>query len=175
MKCSYCGNTQDGVIDSRRRKTRKGEDRIYRRRECLACHRRYRTYEYIEDVMPSVVKRSGRCQSFDSAKLRTSIQLACGKHASAAAVADEVAAFIETGLRESLDRRGTIESAALRIQVIERLAKVDPASCVRYAIGHGQPKNARELLQQLTDLAVAVPSLATRSKIRDVHSLRSRS
>jgi len=56
VKCPFCGHTEDRVVDSR--VGREGEF-IRRRRECLKCHRRYTTYEYIEDVLPHVVKRDG--------------------------------------------------------------------------------------------------------------------
>ena len=70
MKCPFCGHTEDRVVDSR--VGRDGEF-IRRRRECLKCHRRYTTYEYIEDVLPHVVKRDGRREPFDRQKLRGSI------------------------------------------------------------------------------------------------------
>ena len=65
MKCPFCGHTEDRVVDSR--VGRDGEF-IRRRRECLKCNRRYTTYEYIEDVLPQVVKRDGRREPFDRAE-----------------------------------------------------------------------------------------------------------
>src|SRR3989454_9321112 len=76
MKCPFCGHTEDRVVDSR--VGREGEF-IRRRRECLKCHRRYTTYEYIEDVLPHVVKRDGRREPFDRQKLRASILKSCEK------------------------------------------------------------------------------------------------
>ena len=66
MKCPFCGHTEDRVVDSR--VGRDGEF-IRRRRECLRCHRRYTTYEYVEDVLPHVVKRAGR-REYDAAVQR---------------------------------------------------------------------------------------------------------
>ena len=82
MKCPFCGHTEDRVVDSR--VGRDGEF-IRRRRECLKCHRRYTTYEYIEDVLPPVVKRDGRREPFDRQKLRGSILKACEKRSIAIA------------------------------------------------------------------------------------------
>src|SRR2546422_10453895 len=70
MKCPFCGHTEDRVVDSR--VGREGEF-IRRRRECLRCHRRYTTYEDIEDVLPHVVKRDGRREPLDRQKLRAPI------------------------------------------------------------------------------------------------------
>jgi transcriptional repressor NrdR len=69
VKCPFCGHTEDRVVDSR--VGRDGEF-IRRRRACLKCNRRYTTYEYIEDVLPHVVKRDGRREPFDRQKLRGS-------------------------------------------------------------------------------------------------------
>src|SRR5256885_16171197 len=88
MKCPFCGHTEDRVVDSR--VGRDGEF-IRRRRECLKCHRRYTTYEYIEDVLPHVVKRDGRREPFDRQKLRASILKSCEKRSvGVQAVADAV-------------------------------------------------------------------------------------
>ena len=62
VKCPFCGHSEDRVVDSR--VGRDGEF-IRRRRACLKCNRRYTTYEYIEDVLPRVVKRDGRREPFD--------------------------------------------------------------------------------------------------------------
>src|SRR2546429_6805853 len=78
MKCPFCGHTEDRVVDSR--VGRDGEF-IRRRRECLKCHRRYTTYEYIEGVLPHGVKRDGRREPFDRQKLPASILKSCAKRA----------------------------------------------------------------------------------------------
>src|SRR5437867_601798 len=87
MKCPFCGHTEDRVVDSR--VGRDGEF-IRRRRECLKCHRRYTTYEYIEDVLPHVVKRDGRREPFDRQKLRASILRAGEKRSVGGQFVDEV-------------------------------------------------------------------------------------
>ena len=92
MKCPFCGHTEDRVVDSR--VGRDGEF-IRRRRECLKCHRRYTTYEYIEDVLPHVDKRDGRREPFDRQKLRDSILKACEKRSVAVTGVDDIVAEIE--------------------------------------------------------------------------------
>src|SRR3712207_3655156 len=101
MKCPYCGHTEDRVVDSR--VGRDGEF-IRRRRECLKCHRRYTTYEHIEDVLPHVVKRDGRREAFDRQKLRGSILKACEKRSVGVPAVDDVVADIEARLHERAEK-----------------------------------------------------------------------
>lgn len=67
MKCPYCGARDARVIDSRELN---GGESIRRRRECVACGRRFTTYERVEPLWLMVVKRDGRREPFDVAKLR---------------------------------------------------------------------------------------------------------
>ena len=76
MKCPFCGHLEDKVIDSRAAGT--GEV-IRRRRECEACARRFTTYERVEDVLPTVVKKDGRREPFDRQKLVRGLRIACNK------------------------------------------------------------------------------------------------
>lgn len=66
MKCPFCDELEDKVVDSRMAK--EGEV-IRRRRECLSCKRRYTTYERVEEILPVVVKKDGRRESFDRTKI----------------------------------------------------------------------------------------------------------
>src|SRR3989442_13803454 len=95
MKCPFCGHTEDRVVDSR--VGRDGEF-IRRRRECLKCHRRYTTYEYIEDVLPPVVKRDGRREPFDRQKPRASILKTGEKRAVGVQAGDDAVGEIEAQL-----------------------------------------------------------------------------
>ena len=88
VKCPFCGHTEDRVVDSR--VGRDGEF-IRRRRACLKCNRRYTTYEYIEDVLPHVVKRDGRREPFDHQKLRTRLSSPRERSVGVQAVDDVVA------------------------------------------------------------------------------------
>jgi len=106
MRCPFCGHTEDRVVDSR--VGRDGEF-IRRRRECLKCHRRYTTYEYIEDVLPHVVKRDGRREPFDRQKLRGSILKACEKRSVGVQAVDDVVVEIEAQLHERAEKEITSE------------------------------------------------------------------
>lgn len=76
MKCPFCGSIEDKVIDSR---TSKEGDAIRRRRECLRCGKRFTSYERVEDLLPEVVKKDGRRESFDRIKILTGLKKACEK------------------------------------------------------------------------------------------------
>ncbi|HJV57630.1 MAG TPA: transcriptional regulator NrdR, partial [Methylomirabilota bacterium] len=116
MKCPFCGHTEDRVVDSR--VGRDGEF-IRRRRACLKCHRRYTTYEYIEDVLPHVVKRDGRREPFDRQKLRGSILKACEKRSVGVQAVDDVVADIEAKLHDRAEKE--ITSLELGEIVMEHL------------------------------------------------------
>ncbi|HDY72494.1 MAG TPA: transcriptional repressor NrdR, partial [Nitrospirae bacterium] len=71
MKCPFCGNLEDRVIDSR---TGKDGDVIRRRRECLKCERRFTSYEKIEENLPVVIKKDSRREPFDRSKILTGLK-----------------------------------------------------------------------------------------------------
>ena len=76
MNCPFCSNAENKVIDSR---VSRDGNAIRRRRECLKCKKRFTTYEYVEDVLPVVVKKDGRRESFDRGKIFSGIKKACEK------------------------------------------------------------------------------------------------
>src|SRR4030088_1998716 len=130
MKCPFCGHTEDRVVDSR--VGREGEF-IRRRRECLKCHRRYTTYEYIEDVLPHVVKRDGRREPFDRQKLRGSILKSCEKRSVGVQAVDDVVADIEARLHERAEKE--ITSLEMGEIVMELVQNLDQVAYARFASG----------------------------------------
>src|SRR5579871_2425457 len=95
MRCPYCRENDDKVVDSR---VSDDAAAIRRRRECLACGRRFTTYERVEDVSVLVRKRSGLTEPFDRAKLRAGIERAASGRLDDAAI-DEIVAEVEEELR----------------------------------------------------------------------------
>lgn len=128
MRCPFCQHPDDKVVDSREA----GDgDVIRRRRECLACKRRFTTYERIDVVMPMVVKKDGRREPWDRAKLEAGFHKACEKRpVPADAIEDGVArierAIQERGLRE-------VRSDEVGEQVMEALKGLDEVAYVRFA------------------------------------------
>src|SRR5437667_378162 len=143
MKCPFCGHTEDRVVDSR--VGRDGEF-IRRRRECLKCHRRYTTYEYIEDVLPDGVKRDGRREPFDRQKLRASILKSCEKRSVGVQAVDDVVGEIESQLHDRAEKE--ISSEELGKIVMEHLQKLDPVAYVRFASVYRKFKDVGQFVEE---------------------------
>ncbi len=147
MRCPYCGQDDDKVIDSRA--VREGRA-VRRRRQCLACAERFTTYEAIETRPVLVVKRDGRRAAYDRAKITTGIARACEKRP----VSLEQIEIIVDGLEQELARSGLREvpSEVLGQMVLSRLRAVDDVAYVRFASVYRSFQSAgefRELLRQL--------------------------
>jgi transcriptional repressor NrdR len=147
MKCPFCGHSEDRVVDSR--VGRNGEF-IRRRRGCLKCHRRYTTYEYIEDVFPMVVKRDNRREPFDRQKLRSSILKACEKRSVGVQAVDDVVGDIEARLHERAEKE--ISSLELGEMVMEHLQQLDQVAYVRFASVYRQFKDISQFMDEVKGL-----------------------
>jgi transcriptional repressor NrdR len=128
MKCPFCSESRDRVVDSR--ESRDGST-IRRRRECLACGRRFTSYEQIEDISYMVVKRDGSRQPFSRAKLLSGLRRACEKRPVAARSLETIADEVEAVLHEREDRE--ITSREIGGQLMERLHELDQVAYVRFA------------------------------------------
>ena len=147
MKCPYCGERDDRVVDSR--DSKRGEA-IRRRRECTHCSRRWTTYERIEDMPAMVVKRDGRRELFDRKKLLSGLLRACEKRPVAPRTLEAIVDEIEALVAESPDR----EIPAVRIgeAVMERLKDLDKVAYVRFASVYRQFEDVSEFLDELRAL-----------------------
>src|SRR5512146_39335 len=101
MKCPFCNHLQDKVVDSRESKE---GDVIRRRRECLACERRFTTYERIDEIPYMVVKKDGRREKFDRQKVLAGLLKACEKRPVAMGKLAEIVDEVEGKLMESAER-----------------------------------------------------------------------
>jgi transcriptional repressor NrdR len=147
VKCPFCGHSEDRVVDSR--VGRDGEF-IRRRRECLKCHRRYTTYEYVEDILPHVVKRDERREPFDRLKLRGSILKACEKRSVGVQAVDDVVVEIEAQLHERAEKE--ILSEELGRIVMEHLQRLDPVAYVRFASVYRKFKDVGQFVDEVKGL-----------------------
>ncbi|HPQ61196.1 MAG TPA: transcriptional regulator NrdR, partial [Syntrophales bacterium] len=120
MKCPFCGNGENKVIDSR---ISKEGNAIRRRRECLSCGKRFTTYEYVEEVLPVVVKKDGRREPFEREKIRSGIKKACEKRAISMDRIDGVVDRVEQACQESQQKE--ISSAEIGEKVMEELHRLD--------------------------------------------------
>src|SRR6202022_2378678 len=101
MNCPFCGHLNDKVIDSRESKE---GDAIRRRRQCLACDRRFTTYERIDEVPYMVVKKDGRREKFDRQKVLGGLLKACEKRPVSMGRLSELVNRVESMVSDSPDR-----------------------------------------------------------------------
>ena len=147
MKCPYCGYTESKVIDSR--PADEGNS-IRRRRECLACQRRFTTYEVMERLPLVVVKRDGSRQTFDKNKLINSMLKACEKRSVALNDLEKIADDIEQELQNELERE--IPTSEIGEMVMKRLKDLDEVAYVRFASVYRQFKDINTFMEELTRL-----------------------
>ncbi len=125
MKCPYCTHAQIKVVDKR-----DSDDAIRRRRECLKCERRFTTYERIEQVDITVIKRNGAKQRFDKDKLKQGLIRACEKRISLEQM-DNIVSKVDRELKRS--KSVEIPSTKIGSLVMKHLKKIDKISYLRYA------------------------------------------
>jgi len=147
MRCPFCGNLEDRVIDSR---TSKEGDAIRRRRECLACRKRFTSYERVEDILPLVVKKDGRREPFERNKILTGLRKACEKRPIAIDTLEKIVDSIEKkliniGVKE-------IPSSWIGEDVMENLKRLDKVAYVRFASVYRQFKDIDELMKEVYSL-----------------------
>ena len=147
MRCPFCAHPESKVVDSR--PSDEGSS-IRRRRECLACHKRFTTYETMESLPLMVIKKDGSRQTFDKTKLLNGMIRACEKRPVAFAALEEIANEIEQVLQNEMDRE--IPSARIGELVMERLKTVDEVAYVRFASVYRQFKDISTFMEELNKL-----------------------
>ncbi|HEX9901816.1 MAG TPA: transcriptional regulator NrdR [Acidobacteriota bacterium] len=147
MKCPYCDHQESKVIDSR--ESKKGLS-IRRRRECLACRRRFTTYEKIEEIPYMVVKKDGSRQTFDSQKLLRGLLKACEKRPIPVKKLEEIVEEIEAKLGERSEKE--IRSSEIGQHVMERLKELDKVAYVRFASVYREFRDVSEFKRELETL-----------------------
>lgn len=147
MRCPFCNNIEDRVVDSRESKE---GDVIRRRRECVACGRRFTSYEKIERLPFQVVKRDERREPYDREKLIRGLQVACRKRPVPAAVIEKIADEIEAAMQETGERE--ISSREIGNLIMARLRTVDPVAYVRFASVYRGFEDLEEFVRELHQL-----------------------
>jgi transcriptional repressor NrdR len=147
MKCPFCTELENKVIDSRL--SNQGAI-IRRRRECLACARRFTTYERVEEILPMVVKKDGRREAFDRAKVVAGLQLACQKRPVGA---EQIEAVVD-GIERSIQSMGEkeIPSSVIGEAVMRELSRLDEVAYVRFASVYRSFKDLGEFMSELKEL-----------------------
>lgn len=147
MRCPYCGQLSEKVVDSREGKD---GDVIRRRRECLGCRKRFTTYERIEEIQFMVVKKDGRREPFDRHKLMAGLLRATQKRPVSVAQLQEIADDIESRLSERADRE--MASAEIGELIMQRLHDLDEVAYVRFASVYRQFKDVHQFVEEVKGL-----------------------
>ena len=145
MKCPYCACEDSKVLDSR-----PSDDKIRRRRECIACGKRFKTYEIIERTPTVVVKKDGSREFFDRDKLYRGILRACEKRPVSVSDIEKMVNRIESELENKLSRE--IPTTIIGEMVMEELKKTDEVSYVRFASVYREFKDINTFMDELSKL-----------------------
>ena len=147
MKCPFCRETDNKVIDSR---LSKDGNEIRRRRECLMCSRRFTTYEHIEKIPIMIIKKDGRREVFSREKVRTGVQKACEKRNISV---NQIEAFLDQ-LERDLGEVGEkeIPSSYLGEKIMANLHALDDVAYVRFASVYREFKDVNDFFAELKSL-----------------------
>jgi transcriptional repressor NrdR len=147
MKCPFCAEIDNKVIDSR---LSKDASVIRRRRECLACSRRFTTYEHIEEIPIMIVKKDGRREIFSRGKVRTGMKKACEKRDISMNDIEEFIDELERDLRETGEKE--IPAAILGEKIMLKLHELDDVAYVRFASVYREFKDVNDFVSELKSL-----------------------
>jgi transcriptional repressor NrdR len=147
VKCPFCGNVEDKVIDSR---TSREGNAIRRRRECLKCSKRFTSYERVEDIIPMVVKKDNRREPFERMKILAGLKKACEKR--------PIGMETLEGITDSIEKKliglsvKEVQSTWVGEEVMSSLKELDKVAFVRFASVYRQFKDINELMNEVKTL-----------------------
>src|SRR5579863_7617695 len=147
MRCPFCRKRGNRVVDSR---LSADGGMIRRRRACTACKKRFTTYERVEESAPMVVKKDGRREPFDRAKIIAGLKRACEKRPVSMEKIEQVASSIEAAVSEAGERE--VISTFIGNLVMDELHKIDQVAYVRFASVYRSFKDLDEFMRELQEL-----------------------
>jgi transcriptional repressor NrdR len=147
MKCPFCAELDNKVIDSR---LSKDGTVIRRRRECIYCSRRFTTYEHIEEIPIMIIKKDGRREIFSREKIREGMKKACEKRNISMNAIEEFIDELERDLRESEEKE--IPSSQIGERVMAKLHELDDVAYVRFASVYREFKDINDFIEELKHL-----------------------
>jgi transcriptional repressor NrdR len=147
MRCPFCHDLENRVVDSR---LGKEGDAIRRRRHCEHCGRRFTTYERVEESLPMVVKKDGRREPFERAKIVNGLKRACEKRPVSINTIEAVADRIERGLQERAEKE--VPSSVIGEATMKELHDIDEVAYVRFASVYRSFKDINEFMVELEEL-----------------------
>ena len=147
MRCPFCNSADTKVIDSR--PTEEGHA-IRRRRGCDKCNRRFTTYEKVEETILMVIKKDGRREAFDRAKILNGIIKACEKRPVTMAQMEDIVTEIEKTISNSMEKE--IESYDIGELIMNHLKDVDEVAYVRFASVYRQFTDVNTFVKEIEKL-----------------------
>jgi transcriptional repressor NrdR len=147
VRCPFCHDLENRVVDSR---LGKDGDAIRRRRHCEHCGRRFTTYERVEESLPMVVKKDGRREPFERAKIVNGLKRACEKRPVSVDTIETLVDGIERQLQERGDRE--VSSREIGETVMRELHGLDAVAYVRFASVYRSFRDVHEFMRELEDL-----------------------
>ncbi len=147
MRCPFCAYSQDRVVDSRESKE---ADSIRRRRECEQCHKRFTTYERIDEIPYMVVKKDGRRESFDRQKVLSGLLHACSRRPIPAVMLEQIVDETESIVVDSPERERS--TAEIGERIMNRLREIDKVAYIRFASVHRDFKDVGEFQSEVEGL-----------------------
>jgi len=146
VRCPHCGSIDDKVIESR---TLANGDAIRRRRECMACGYRFTSYERTEDRQLMVIKRSGRREPFDRAKIEKGVARALEKRPVSQMAIESLVNEIEDSTAMMGKFNYEVDAAVIGDLVLEKLAALDKVAYIRFASVYRHFENLDEFLHEI--------------------------
>jgi len=147
MKCPYCGEIDNKVMDSR---LSKDGTVIRRRRECIDCGRRFTTYEHIEEIPVMIIKKDGRREVFSREKVRQGMARACEKRNISVEIIEEFIDNLERDLKEIEEKE--IPSSIIGEKIMAKLHELDEVAYVRFASVYREFKDVNDFFSELKKL-----------------------
>ncbi len=147
MKCPFCGNTENKVVDSR---VSKEGDIIRRRRECDKCGDRFTTHERIEEMLPLIIKKDGRREEFDREKIRKGLDKAFEKRQVGVEQKEAIIDRVTKRLRDLGEKE--IKSAVIGQAIMDELKNTDEVAYVRFASVYRSFRDVNEFMAELNKL-----------------------
>lgn len=146
MRCPFCNSNKDQVIDSR---PFDHSSSIRRRRECSECHKRYTTYERLEETVLMVVKSDQRREEFNRQKLWEGIARACEKRPVSTETIEKIVSEVEHDLQDYVME---VPSKAIGEKILEKLWDIDLVAYIRFASVYRQFADIDTFMEELKKL-----------------------
>ncbi|NQT28946.1 MAG: transcriptional repressor NrdR [Candidatus Saganbacteria bacterium] len=149
MKCPFCENIEDKVLESREIEEGKA---VRRRRECQSCRGRFTSYERVEEKPIMVIKRDGRREQFTREKIEAGISRACEKRPVSSLMIDGLLDEIEKEIHREAGRE--VASSKIGELVMDRLQKVDKIAYVRFATVYRKFEDLSEFVKEVKEISI---------------------